>query len=139
VFLKSDTYQLLLGFVFGLTDAVQDVSISTQAKEPSSPIVKTILEVLDEADRVIETCPPIDLGGSRFGNPAFRQYLDALKERSAGWHKKLGLTDEDEVEEVQTYFLECFGNRTRIDYGSGHELNFIMWLSVSRSIHENPS
>lgn len=29
------------------------------------------------------------------------------------------------VEELATYFKEGFGNSTRIDYGSGHELSFL--------------
>ena len=36
----------------------------------------------------------------------------------------------DAIEEVSTYFAEAWGNRTRIDYGSGMELNFLCWLSV---------
>ena len=34
------------------------------------------------------------------------------------------------VKEVMGYFCESWGNRTRIDYGSGHELNFICWMYV---------
>lgn len=32
------------------------------------------------------------------------------------------------VEELAAYFSESFGNATRIDYGTGHELSFIVWL-----------
>lgn len=36
----------------------------------------------------------------------------------------------DAIEEVSVYFAESWGNRTRIDYGSGMELNFLCWLFV---------
>jgi len=34
------------------------------------------------------------------------------------------------VNELSVYFCECWGNRTRVDYGSGMELNFLCWLCV---------
>ena len=30
--------------------------------------------------------------------------------------------------ELAAYFAESFGNATRIDYGTGHELSFVVWL-----------
>lgn len=32
------------------------------------------------------------------------------------------------VPEIMVYLVEGFGNSTRIDYGTGHELSFIMFL-----------
>eukprot|EP01117_Protostelium_nocturnum_P000652 TRINITY_DN1075_c0_g1_i2.p1 TRINITY_DN1075_c0_g1~~TRINITY_DN1075_c0_g1_i2.p1 ORF type:complete len:288 (+),score=56.58 TRINITY_DN1075_c0_g1_i2:685-1548(+) len=43
-------------------------------------------------------------------------------------------TDEDDrleeelLKNTAQYFLHCFGDKQRIDYGSGHELNFVIWL-----------
>ena len=37
--------------------------------------------------------------------------------------------DEDtRADELAAYFAESFGNATRIDYGTGHELAFMVWL-----------
>lgn len=30
--------------------------------------------------------------------------------------------------EIQDYLIESFGNSTRIDYGTGHEMSFCMFL-----------
>jgi serine/threonine-protein phosphatase 2A activator len=32
------------------------------------------------------------------------------------------------IPELKTYLTNAFGNSTRIDYGSGHELSFCAWL-----------
>ncbi|KAI9813435.1 MAG: Serine/threonine-protein phosphatase 2A activator 2 [Pycnora praestabilis] len=128
IFLQSPTYDLVLSFVFTLTDSVQDKPVSSIKPSDLSPTVNSILGILDEAEKVVERCPPEDQGGSRFGNKGFRSFIDALGEECAGWHRRLGITDEGAVEEASMYFLQSFGNRTRIDYGSGHELNFMIWL-----------
>lgn len=34
------------------------------------------------------------------------------------------------IVELETYLNESFGNAVRIDYGTGHETNFIVWLGT---------
>ena len=33
------------------------------------------------------------------------------------------------MREIQVYLVESFGNSTRIDYGTGHEMAFVMFLA----------
>ena len=87
----------------------------------------TIVSILQDAERLLEQCPPEDTG-SRFGNPVFRTFLDTVESALPAWHEKLGLRDAAQVQEVSTYLHHSFGNKRRIDYGSGHELNFFLWL-----------
>ena len=128
LFLSSSTYNLIIAFVFGLSDAVVDVPISAVKDADCSPNVKSILGILDEVEALVKDTPPDDAEGSRFGNKTFRTFLDKTKDESQRWHNKLTLTARDAISEVETYLLQSFGNRTRIDYGSGHELNFMIWL-----------
>ena len=39
------------------------------------------------------------------------------------------IPDEKALKEVQVYLQESFGNSTRIDYGTGHEMAFVMFLA----------
>lgn len=127
LFLASPTYNLLLAFVFGLTDAVVDTPVSAFDGVELSPAASGILEVLDHVHDIVLRCPPEDQEGSRFGNKGFRDFLDTIAREESSWHARLTVPDEA-MSEVSTYLLQSFGNRTRIDYGSGHELNFMMWL-----------
>jgi len=130
LFLASDTYTLLLAFIFSLTESVQDTKISDIQRDNLSPLVTSISKILDEVEDRVRSCPPEDQAGSRFGNPVFRVFVDKIAEASDGWQARLGIEDAGAREESGTYFQHAFGNRTRIDYGSGHELNFVVWLYV---------
>lgn len=127
-FLASPTYRLLLAFVFGLTDSVIDTPVSAVSNSDLSPAVTNILQILDNVEGTVKRSPPENQGDSRFGNKGFRDFLDLAAKEHTEWHKQLGISSEDAISEVSTYFLQSFGNRTRIDYGSGHELNFMLWL-----------
>jgi serine/threonine-protein phosphatase 2A activator len=135
LFLASPTYNLILSFIFGLSESVLDRSISSVKDEELSGPVKAILSILNEVEALCRESPPSDQGGSRFGNKTFRVFLDKVKSRSPQWQTSLlensspstAATSTAEPE-LSAYLMQSFGNRRRIDYGSGHELNFFMWL-----------
>ncbi|KAH9909385.1 Phosphotyrosyl phosphatase activator [Xylariomycetidae sp. FL2044] len=128
LFLKSPTYDLIVAFVFGLSESVTDTPISAVKDDDCSPTIKSLIGLLDGVEALVLSTPPDDAEGSRFGNKVFRVFLDKAKAASKSWHEKLGISSDDAIAEVETYLNQSFGNRTRIDYGSGHELNFIIWL-----------
>jgi serine/threonine-protein phosphatase 2A activator len=105
--------------------------------------------------------PPVDNAASRFGNPAFKTFYDKVQQARDNdnddrphppavsadyecllYHKAAPQLHEslpvqlpaEAVTEVSGYFCESWGNRTRIDYGSGMELNFLCWLCVIFSL-----
>ena len=135
LFLDSDAHNLIVSFVFTLSDSVRDTTISSLTNSPAAedPAVLALLAVLDEAEELLRKCPPLDTG-SRFGNPAFRDYLKKVNESLSSWHQNIGVADTKAEEEVSVYLAQSFGNGTRIDYGSGHELNFILWLLCLRQL-----
>ncbi|KAI9830894.1 MAG: Serine/threonine-protein phosphatase 2A activator 2 [Phylliscum demangeonii] len=153
LFGASATSTLVQAWVFSLTDAVRDRPLLASAAEEAetdaaaSATVRAVLRALDEVEAVVRACPAVDQAGSRFGNPAFRTFLDRVRERGRSWHQTelvtlMGDNDDDDDDgrpwdgraqtalqrEVLLYFLQSWGNASRIDYGSGHELNFILWL-----------
>ncbi|KOS16730.1 Serine/threonine-protein phosphatase 2A activator 2 [Escovopsis weberi] len=154
LFLASPTKDLIVSWIFHLSASVASLPRSKALAAPASPAIRAILDILQDAHALVLQIPPEDSSGSRFGNKSFRLFLDALARRSPQWHAALLRTEplnhpEPESEprpdrlgpadEVQTYFLNAFGDRTRIDYGSGHELNFFMWLLALYNLGLFPS
>ncbi|KAL7788238.1 hypothetical protein V8C37DRAFT_242398 [Trichoderma ceciliae] len=128
LFLASPTYNLIAAWVFGLSESVVDTPNSAIRDDSLGEGVKAILNILDQAETFVSQSPPNEQGGSRFGNKAFRGFLDLIGEKIPAWHQRLGLHNAEAIAEASTYLIQSFGNRSRIDYGSGHELNFMMWL-----------
>ncbi|KAK4231746.1 Serine/threonine-protein phosphatase 2A activator 2 [Podospora fimiseda] len=129
LFLASPTYNLILSFIFRLSESVADKPISSVPQDSLSPTVNHILSILSDIETTLQDSPPSDQGGSRFGNKTFRIFLDKLKSKSPQWHSSFPQPPpQSSIPEIQTYLFHSFGNRARIDYGSGHELNFFMYL-----------
>jgi serine/threonine-protein phosphatase 2A activator len=128
LFAKSETCKLVQAWIFGLAEAVVDVPCSAVKDDALSAPVGKILGIVDDAAGLVRQSPPDEQSGSRFGNKAFRGFLDLVGGKLKEWHKTLGVDSDEAIDEASVYLAQSFGNRSRIDYGSGHELNFTMWL-----------
>lgn len=112
---------------------------SVSLSEASEPVQK-LISVLEKIEGWIAEIPPIQQP-SRFGNKAFRSWHSRLSGDSiiltasvttivpeteySIEHKR---SMDDIAEELSAYFATSFGNETRIDYGSGHEAQFLIFL-----------
>lgn len=90
--------------------------------------IEYLISTLDRVEQLANDIPPVENKASRFGNPAFRTLYDKISEEAENWHQDIPNFPKEAIAEVSAYFKECWGNRTRIDYGSGMELNFLCWL-----------
>ncbi|XP_011506533.1 PREDICTED: serine/threonine-protein phosphatase 2A activator-like [Ceratosolen solmsi marchali] len=126
VWQKSEAYFEYFGFIMAINDAVKGKAIDS--KYSCSSTVNKVCELLNKFDQWINEIPPTEQP-QRFGNKSFRI-----------WHEKLlgsAVVELNQIlpenlypaiPEIVQYLLEGFGNATRIDYGTGHEMAFIMFL-----------
>lgn len=131
----SPAFNEILGFIMYCNDAVIGKKLDDEVYE--SPACQALVGILDQVQDVVNATPAEEGSSSRFGNAAFRAFYSKIKEQSRSLHEQIpGLAkitgdpgdSTDAIGEVETYFVECFGNEKRIDYGSGMELNFACWL-----------
>lgn len=135
-FLASSTYILLQAWIFTLADSVRGQTTASIDSHHLSAAVRRLDSVLEQLEAFVRQHPALDTG-SRFGNPAFRSLHKAIVQDVERMHKEtLGLDDEQAVKEVSVYLINSFGSEERLDYGSGHELNFMIWLLCLHQLGE---
>eukprot|EP01135_Chromosphaera_perkinsii_P012439 Nk52_evm50s2657 gene=Nk52_evmTU50s2657 len=131
--IKCEAYAKLIGFLLAVNESIKGKPIS-QVKS-TTPIIDKLLEMLDDIDALTKKIAPIEQP-MRFGNKAFRTWFEEFSQVVSEHSRKICSEFDGDKEglagELGTYLLGSFGNSTRIDYGSGHELSFIGFLAGLR-------
>lgn len=110
--------------------------VSSIRESSHSSSIQKLDKLIDELEQLYQQYPPLDTG-SRFGNPAFRDLHLAIVRNVERLHRDiLHIQNVGAIEELSIYLSNSFGSEERLDYGSGHELNFAMWLLCLYQLHQ---
>jgi hypothetical protein len=133
---QTCAYAELTSFILLLNERVRGVRIAPPG-QPSrkysvSHKVRVMVDWLDESRAAIATIPPIQQS-MRFGNKAFRTWHEQRTSAAALGPMLRALLGPELVAagaeaELVPYLQDSFGSVQRIDYGTGHELNFVLAL-----------
>lgn len=127
VWKTSQTCADVLAFVQALALLVE--GLANDAEVVVRLPVAQVMEVLRQAHALVDAHPVVvDKDTLRFGKVEFRDWYDDVAAAAPGWVQSLLGLSPAAAAEAAVYLGESFGNRTRIDYGSGHELNFVCFL-----------
>lgn len=94
----------------------------------TEPVLVQVKELLQRLSSAADRIAPFDDDkNQRFGNKAYRDWFD---EMAAEVHASVSQMPFDAALgcELEAYLRDAFGNRQRIDYGTGHEMNFVIFL-----------
>ncbi|KAF9581042.1 hypothetical protein BGW38_002089, partial [Lunasporangiospora selenospora] len=131
-FQTSEAYARIISYIQALNTAVANRKVSDPI--PVSEPVTKIIALLDTLDSWITLVPPKP-DPQRFGNLAFRDYIGMFEEKSTELLEALLPQNlHVAIKEISPYLTQGLGHGTRIDYGSGHELSFVAWLSCLEMI-----
>ena len=143
-FLSSSTFDKIENFLLELNESVKgkerehtalhatetfEINAATCASDTDNELINWLLTLLKEAEDLIEEYPPQNRNAdvNRFGNVAFREWLFAIQDELI---PKL-MNDSSPIPhspELEGYFINSLGSSQRIDYGTGHELHFLVFL-----------
>lgn len=127
VWQKSPAYNEITKFIAQLNDfarasheSISDISLITDKS------LLHIVKLLNNLNDILTEVPAIqDDPSQRFGNKAYRVWFDKMKQLVS---ESMVTLSTIHASELSCYLVDSFGNQQRIDYGTGHELNFIIFL-----------
>ena len=142
-FLESTAFNQITSFIDSLNDSVKGCKNSSVNEAPESfLLIDWCCGLIAEASQAIDSFPPQDRQAevNRFGSPAFRHWMYHVQsvilprkcEELKGTFDNAGL-----IEEAQQYFSNAMGSSERIDYGTGHELHFLIFMLCIQQLHQS--
>lgn len=125
-FLKSMALKDFMGFILALNEAAQGQPLS--AHTSASPAVNSMVQVLDTLNSWVDEIPPAKQA-LRYGNPAYREWFAKVADNADSLLRTILPPELSQAAiELKPVLLDGFGNKTRIDYGTGHETTFCQLL-----------
>ena len=125
----SEAYQEYLGFIIAIGESVKGRKVTEELT--MSSCCRRLVDLLTILRKNIGETPACEMQ-SRYGNPAYRDWFTKLETSAETLVTDLlcGAGDDmvGAVVELVPYLVNSFGNKTRIDYGTGHEMTFVMFL-----------
>eukprot|EP00835_Amoeboradix_gromovi_P003750 NODE_260_length_12610_cov_0.413076.p5 type:complete len:224 gc:universal NODE_260_length_12610_cov_0.413076:12419-11748(-) len=122
IWIKSKGLGLLLTTLLSLTDLVTDTIIPNEVDSK----IENLSSALDAIDNEIQNFTSDNkISSTRFGDPNVRKFHTWISENSGNLIYDIGPLSV----EANSYFNESFGS-FRLDFGSGHELNFLAFLCI---------
>ncbi|TBU42796.1 Phosphotyrosyl phosphatase activator [Dichomitus squalens] len=114
-------------FLRRLAESVVGFNLPHPAPERDQPVSR-VIGLLDKLDGWIDEIPPLPFP-QRFGNLAFRTWGRRLEEKSTSLLRELLPESRYAVIPfMEPYWLTSFGSFVRMDYGTGHETSFALFL-----------
>ena len=125
-FLASSSCRDLEAFLKFLCDKVVGVKVSDVTDR--SPTVESLVRIIRTLSGYADEIPPA-AHTLRYGNPAYRDWHQRMSDGADALVASL-LPEAMRAAAIELvpYLQDSFGNRIRIDYGTGHETNFLLFI-----------
>lgn len=121
-FKKTEAYRCIHDFIF-LIDHTIKKNKNCASLPVSDPFIPSLRAIVENT--------PLSTKHARFANEAMRDVIEQVAQLVAPQRKDAGgIVYPDNEFSEGAYLKEAFGNGIRMDFGTGHELNFLCYLFV---------
>ena len=131
-FVASPAYKEILDFIYAIQAELKGMKKSSMPPTSNECLLK-FDPLFDKLEEIYNNNPP-KKGEARFDDPVFKRFHEELTNKFTDIMNTTILSPKNMpkniIIELKTYFLDSFGNQFRLDYGTGHELNFFCMLLI---------
>lgn len=124
---SSEEEKIAAGFEIKKVESLNPEKIEENPDEsiitPGNIFLLKIEEIIREV--------PLEEGNQRYGNKGFINFVERVSvEGERLLSESFPGVDVKDISVLHKYLQESFGNKSRIDYGTGHELNFFCFVII---------
>ena len=131
-FTISPAYKNIVDFLYSIQKSIKGMKRS-EVKPTSNECLLEFDNLYSKLEDIYKKNPPKE-GEARYEDAVFKRYhADLEKDYETIMNStilKSEKTPKNLILEIKSYFLDSFGNPYRLDYGTGHELNYLCFLYV---------
>ena len=131
-FVASPAYKEILDFIYAIQSELKGMKKSKMPPTNNECLLQ-FDNLFNKLEEIYNNNPP-KKDDSRFDDPVFKRFHEELCSKFDDIMNTTILSPKfipkNIIIELKTYFLDCFGNQFRLDYGTGHELNFFCVLLI---------
>ena len=131
-FVASPAYKEILDFIYAIQSSLKGMKKSDMPPTTNECLLQ-FDPLFERLEQIFVNNPP-KKGDERFDDPVFKRFHDELTSKFTQIMEETILSPKfipkNIIIELKTYFLDSFGNQFRLDYGTGHELNFFCFLLI---------
>ena len=132
-FTRSPAFKEIVIFLYDIQYKIKGMKKSEVQKETTNECLKEFDNLYGKLEELYIKHPPKE-GNEKYTDPVFKRYHTDLNNNFENIMKDTILKSDkipkNLILEIKPYFMDSFGNPHRMDYGTGHELNYLCFLYV---------
>ena len=132
-FTRSPAFQDIVNFLYSVQYKIKGMKKSEIESKSSNDCLKEFDNLYNKLEELYNKYPPKE-GKAKYTDLVFKEFFTELNSNYENIMQSTILKSDkipkNLILELKPYFMDSFGNPSRMDYGTGHELNYLCFLYV---------